>query len=227
MAIFRLRVSGVGTYGDIWNINMHADSDETPAAAATALASAFTDAWEGTDTATADLGPQYNASITVTQAAAAVLDPTTGQQQEAAEDILELAGTADGDQLPPQVAIVVSWVTALRNRGGRGRIYLPAPATDTLSAARISTAAVTATVAAIGRMLNGLVTAGLTPIIWSPGKPSPPAIISYNVGDVFDTQRRRRDQLQEVRTSAPVPTLALLRSNAQDYLRRQSSTPAT
>lgn len=204
MAIMRLRAIGAWSGGDIFNFGLHVDSTASLQATATAWAAAITDAWEGTGTPAGSLTTYYTDEMTVNAASAVSLVTATGQQIERIDVPLSLTGTSTGQQLPPQLALVVSLRTILATKRGRGRFYLPAMATNALSSGRCLPAAQTAVLNGWGRALNSLVAAGATPVVWSIGLPTPPVVSRIEVGDVFDTQRRRRDQLTEARVSTTI-----------------------
>lgn len=204
MAIMRLRAVGAWSGGDIFNFGLHVDSTASLQATATAWAAALTDMWSGTGTPAGTLSGYYTDQMTINTASAVSLVTATGQQIERIDVPLTLAGTATGEQMPPQVALVVSLRTILATKRGRGRFYLPAMATNVLAAGRLSPAAQTGVLNAAARGLNSLVAAGAPPVIWSIGLPTPPTVSRIEVGDVFDTQRRRRDQLTEARVAATI-----------------------
>lgn len=116
--------------------------------------------------------------------------------------------------LPPQISIVASHRTGQIGRKGRGRMFLPALGSGALNAST-----------GYGRMSNGAQTAALAAQIalltdtqldvpgagfWClPAVTGTPwdkyaLITQVQVGDVFDTQRRRRNQLSEAIASDPV-----------------------
>lgn len=112
-------------------------------------------------------------------------------------------------QLPPQVALVVTWPMPINVKRHRGRIYLPAPSADTLTAegrfANAGTVADAAKVfieACLGddwlpvvHLVNALPLSGETYL----------PITSVRVNNVFDTQRRRGyEQSTDTQTRAIV-----------------------
>jgi hypothetical protein len=119
------------------------------------------------------------------------------------------AGTATGDALPPEVALVVTLRTAFAGRGFRGRVYLPGFDTASLDADGTATAgAISAARTFVQHVQTALTASGITLGIAQPARQaytSPrtgaaiPArsativdvtnIVTRN--DVFDSQRRR------------------------------------
>ena len=136
-----------------------------------------------------------------TECVTASLDPLNGRQVGAINTPLVLAGTNANGELPPQCSTGVSLRTALRTRSGRGRFYLPVYSTNECTAGRVAALAVTQTLAAAHGMMESLITAGLTPIVYHRANHTSSDIVSIDVSDVFDTQRRRRDKLVPVRSS--------------------------
>lgn len=126
----------------------------------------------------------------------------TGQQQALRETVTNLVGTAVGDAMPAEVALVVSLRTPLANRRGRGRFYLPQPAASTLAVDGRLDPAQQATLAdslaAAWAAANG---AGEVPVVYSRTGREVQAITSFDVGDVFDVQTRRQNSLTQQRTS--------------------------
>ena len=118
----------------------------------------------------------------------------------------DLPGGIGGDMLPLEVAHVVSLDTPLIGRRGRGRIYLPPAAASQLdSTGRADSGRVAEVVADAQAFLeglsysgSGLITAHVRPIVTGDPWTKYGMITSGKVGNVFDSQRRRRNRLDEV-----------------------------
>jgi hypothetical protein len=112
-----------------------------------------------------------------------------------------ITGTTSSAALPPQVAWVVSLTTALpRGRGHIGRVYLPAfRSSIPLTNGRLGTTEVVPMLASFKTMINALgALVGLaTPIVASPLGAPFQLVTGLRGGLVLDTQRRRRDDLDE------------------------------
>ena len=120
-------------------------------------------------------------------------------------------------QCPPQTSVVCSLRTATPTARGRGRLYWPALALPVDGTTlRIQAASVTSLAAGFRTYLTSIRTALNT--AWFPGGPehfdlavySPTdntcrPVTTLQVGNTFDTQRRRRDALAESYTSLPYP----------------------
>lgn len=131
-------------------------------------------------------------------------DGKTSQTQERA--ITPVPGSGAITPLPNQCAVVASLKTANAGRTARGRMYLPAPNTSQLTeSARLGPTQVAAYVDAMQTYLSGATTNGLGTVVASAvlfGALRP--VTDVRVGDVMDTQRRRRDELLEVYTTRAV-----------------------
>jgi len=197
MALYRMVASGT-TPGESWSFTLHAEGSLSTADAATAFGDALTAAWAGgmDDVTTAD--------VDCTSASVAALDPATDGQLTRVEVVLALTGVATGEMLPFQCATVISLLTDSATRHGRGRFYLPPLAVSTVDGGLISAAAITSLDTAWTAFFDSLNTDGLNPVVRNrTGHISTP-VTSARVGNVFDTQRRRRNKLVEVYTAITV-----------------------
>ena len=132
------------------------------------------------------------------------IDPATGKQLTGAEDTRTDAGTSTATCLPFQCAPVVTLRTATLSRAGRGRFYAPSLAVDQVSAGRMLTTARDTLADAAEDLVQGLTSAGGNLVIYHRGSGSTTLVTSLDVGDVIDTQRRRRNKLIESRTSRAI-----------------------
>jgi len=197
MALYRMVASGT-TPGESWSFTLHAEGSLSTADAATAFGDALTAAWAGgmDDVTTAD--------VDCTLASVAALDPATDGQLTRVEVVLALTGVAAGEMLPYQCATVISLLTDSATRHGRGRFYLPPLATGTVDGGLISAATITSLDTAWTAFFDSLNTDGLNPVVRNrTGHISTP-VTGARVGNVFDTQRRRRNKLVEVYTAIAV-----------------------
>lgn len=110
-------------------------------------------------------------------------------------------GTLSSEGLPAQCSVVVSLRTATAGSRARGRMYLPPCAAAALSSAgRLDTAELTNLADAMGSYFGAMSAAGHTPTVFSGvgGVWTDYVITNIRVGNVIDTQRRRRADLAEV-----------------------------
>lgn len=161
--------------------------------------------WNGQDTL-----PGYatlcSADVSIQRITTGEISPLTGQQQTLRESNVNIPGTSESSALPADVAIVVSLRSPVANRTGRGRFYLPQPTTNALTAVgRLDETAQNTIVDALLAAWTQANAAGENPVIYSRTQRATREINSFNVGDLFDTQRRRENALTENRVSAPMP----------------------
>ena len=205
MALYQHRFHGHTAMGDSFVFSWWAESTRTTEGANDAAGTWAGTVWDGSPT-----GTGYEAMTTtgvgIDRITTGLIDEATGTQLELAEDGVDLDGTDTGDALPGDVAIVVSLRTALANRRGRGRFYLPQPAALMLTATgKVDSAQITALVNALGAAWSIYNSGGHVPVVYSRASRSTQAIQSFNIGDLFDTQRRRENDITEARTSALMP----------------------
>lgn len=200
MAIFRHVISGT-TPGEIWTWTMHTDStlevDAAQAAWTTAVSGYLEDG-------SPPLTNSFPTSVVATQTSTALLSGATGAQVTRRISAINIPGTSADEMLPYQIAVAVSLRTDLATRAGRGRFYLPPVSTTLLADGRIPAANVELLADRSQDFLQALATAGLDPVIYHRASNDSTPVTSVDVGDVFDTQRRRRNSLIEVRESRPL-----------------------
>lgn len=195
MALYRHVASG--TYpGESWSFTLHTLGSASLATAQSDWSDAIGALWTGA------LDAKIYTDVELTEVSTASLDTATGKQISRLSDDVALPGVATGASLPAQCALCVSWRSDTATRAGRGRLYLPPLAVSVMSAGRASAGTVTAVVAAVKAMTDVLVGDALTPVLYSRSAHTTTAITKFDVGNVIDTQRRRRDKLIEVRTSS-------------------------
>lgn len=194
MALYRHRLEGTFP-GEIWSFGVYSEGNVSVAAAqsawTTGVGNFFSVAYLG-DLAT---------TTAATEASTVEIDPVTGRQLTGAADPRSEVGTSATESLPFQCAPVVSFRTATLSRAGRGRIYAPSPGAGTLTAGRLTATARGNLADSAEALLNALQAGSLTPVIYHRASGTTTNITSLDVGDVIDTQRRRRNQLTESRTS--------------------------
>jgi len=202
MAFYRGTVKGHLEGGEIFNFTMHFSGVTGQAATgATELADAVTLMWSGTNSPAGNITALYPAAIGVDLAQ---MDELTsfGTNLAQGRASLSLVGTGTDEPLPPQNAIVVSLRTNEPTRAGRGRFFLPSPVVTTVIDQRLDSAAQGDILNGALAMLNHMKGLGLTPVVFHRNNSLVSPIVTIDVGDVFDTQRRRRNKLVETRVSA-------------------------
>lgn len=205
MPLYQHRFIGILASGDQFSFSWWSDNSLTiDSSHGNAITWAET-LWNGQDTL-----PGYatlcSANVSIQRITTGEISPLTGQQQTLRESNVDIAGTSEANALPADVAIVVSLRSPVANRTGRGRFYLPQPTTDALTAVgRLDETAQSTIVDALTAAWTQANAAGENPVIYSRTQRATREITSFNVGDLFDTQRRRENALTENRVSAPMP----------------------
>jgi hypothetical protein len=205
MPLYQHRFIGILASGDQFSFSWWSDNSLTiDSSHGNAITWAET-LWNGQDTL-----PGYatlcSADVSIQRITTGEISPLTGQQQTLRESNVDIAGTSEANALPADVAIVVSLRSPVANRTGRGRFYLPQPTTDALTAVgRLDETAQSTIVDALTAAWTQANAAGENPVIYSRTQRATREITSFNVGDLFDTQRRRENALTENRVSAPMP----------------------
>lgn len=202
MPLYQHRFKGHNAAGDQFVFSWWADSLRTTAEANVAAVAWITELWDPAGAAVG-LGSLVVAGTGVDQVTTGRIALLTGLQDQLVQAPVALVGSAAGSSLPPDVALVVSLRTGLANRRGRGRFYLPALAAASLTATgKVLTASVTTLIAALGTAFAPYTTATDTPVVYSRTGRSTATITSFDIGDLYDTQRRRDNKIVEVRQSA-------------------------
>lgn len=176
----------------------------TVAGAAAAWSTALGLLWNGVAPPADSIKQLIPTTSGIDQSSATEIDPLTGKNLGQVVNTQALVGTDATGPIPPQCATVVSLRTALFNKAGRGRFYLPALATDKVSAGRLLMAARDSIAVASQKMIQSLNGAGYTVVVYHRETKTHDNVTQVSVGDVFDTQRRRRDKLIEVRNTLSV-----------------------
>lgn len=177
-----------------------------------------------TGTAITALKTGHDASITTFWSAIAAMYKPTTQMVKARIDEIDIntghvisgvdgalpaapAGTVNAAQLPLQCSSVVTLRTALSGASFRGRVYMPPMVTTTIDTNGYLGPPQPVTLAsAVANYLHGVNAGSVTweACVYSRKNSSMSVITSVDVGTVIDTQRNRRSDLIETRSSAAV-----------------------
>ena len=196
MALYKHRLEGTFP-GEVWSFGLYTDSNLSVAASQSSWMTGITNFW-------AEVTALFCTDVTTTRAVTVELDPATGKQLTGAEDTRADAGTSEATCLPFQCAPVVSLRTATLSRAGRGRFYAPSLAVDQVAAGRMLTTARDSLADGALALVQGVTSAGGNVVIYHRASGTTTPVTSLDVGDVIDTQRRRRNKLIEARTSRPL-----------------------
>lgn len=115
--------------------------------------------------------------------------------------------------MPAQCALVYSLRTNTPGASGRGRIYWPCLGLSLSTNARVGAGNVTSNMAAMKAYLlairdvlaTSFPTIGFNVAVRSKATKTTPHVVRMQLGDVVDTQRRRRDRLAEAYQTTPIP----------------------
>lgn len=196
MALFKHTLNGVFP-GEIWSFGIHTLGNLTASAAEAAWATAAGAFWT-------DAGLLFANEVTAVSTSTAELDQATGKQITRVETPSSLAGTAASESLPYQCAPAVSLRTNLATRAGRGRFYAPSLAVEFVAGGKMTAPAQSALLDGAVGMIAALTGAGLDVVLYGRASHATQSVTRVDVGDVIDTQRRRRNKLVENRVSANV-----------------------
>ena len=199
MSVYLVRFAGALPGGEVWSSGVHlggaGDVNDV-----ISVASDMSDALWGATGADA-VRAYYPSSVTLTSIVVYELSTSTGKATARAEATASHVGSAVGVPLPQEVAVCCTLRSVQPGPSGRGRMYLPSPVTDSVTAgARLDSTTRDGFANAVADALGVAVAASHPPILFSPGN-ADREIVSVDVGDVFDAQRRRRDKLVEARVS--------------------------
>jgi len=210
------RVTMIGTMysgGEIWQTGFYAGAADADAPAPTdAMAEMIADEWQTFFTATS-VGISYlwkTATIKVTPYNADGSINIPGIKSHSY--VSAIAGQSGAAGLPPQVALVATLVAGSGvGLGGKGRMFIPGQAGGIDTTGHISTGTAASVAGALATFLASVnasfdnpgqaINASHRDI--EVGQPTPinRVLTSVKVGNVYDTQRRRRNALAETYSS--------------------------
>jgi len=198
MTLFHMTLEGTtpdGTWSfGLWTTNTGDDA----AAALTKFQTAVAAMWAG------DMDAYISDQVAYTAQKVVTVDPSSGKQIARADGVVSDAGVDAGETLPPQISLAVTLRTALATRAGRGRFYLPPFSVAQMDTGRLPSATQTDVLDQVKQMFDSLIGNGHTPVIYHRTAASTTPITTLAVGDVYDTQRRRRDSYVEAYVSDSV-----------------------
>jgi hypothetical protein len=146
----------------------------------------------------------FPSEVTINRLRVVQLTDTTGQVTDSREQGVTKVGTSTADSLPFEVACVVTLRTSTPGGKGRGRFYLPPPSTLQMTDGGVFSAGfVSALMTGLGSACDNFVTADRKMHVYGVGTgiTNNLGVLSVEVGNVPDAQRRRRNKQVEARTS--------------------------
>lgn len=189
MTIFKHVAEGPGPAGDIWTTSMHSQSSQDIAAVHTAWSTAAEGFYETV------MGLKWSPETQCTRIATIALEPVTGRQAAIRDTAVSWVGVDTGQALPQRVATVISLRTDLPTKAGRGRFYVPAPASTFLDETGEMTDQAAQDLADGAAAMIRNLAATATACVYHQAQGTYTQITRVLVSPVFGTQRRRSNKL--------------------------------
>jgi hypothetical protein len=202
VTFYRYALQGTLPIGENWVVTGGVEDEglSSEADIATAIDTAITAAWP-------TIAPYLSTLTKLEKVSVYKLPGASGPAVSVAEASLTLAGSNNADPCPPQVAIVATLLTGRPGRSYRGRQYWPAPTETTLDGTGRMTSALQVAFKNFMTTWMGAVNSALafrSLVVISPTRGEGFPITEVKVGNVFDTQRSRRNDTTEVYVSGAV-----------------------
>lgn len=205
MPLYQHRFLGHTADGDNWMYSWWATSNRNLVDAQAAAVAWNAALWAGA-TAGNGLEDHVTAQVGNNSVTTVTVDVLTGLQSARVDTAQAIVGVAAGNALPADVALVVSLRTGLANRRGRGRFYLPQPAASNLTTnGRVLADFITDLSASLQAAWDTYNTATDIPVVYSRTARATQPITSFDIGNLYDTQRGRESSQVESRTSTTMP----------------------
>jgi len=205
MTFYRLTQQGHSLNGETWNTTLHINHlSNAGAALLTVCEEAVTLLWQGPPTPGSSIQQLIPTTIGLDEL---VLDELNGVGRNVRQNrsSLSLDGTNVNDVLPYQCSVGYSTRTAEPTRRGRGRGYLPVFALDQAVGGLFPSAGQGQVALAVKAMIDHInAFASFGVVVYHRADDEGTFIESIDVGNVFDSQRRRRNQITETRVSAAI-----------------------
>ena len=204
MAVYRLDFGGP-LYSDIWQCTLHMEGAGMPTA----------------DAALDDLVQDLSTWMAASQSSSAAslgwvkfneIDPLSRRYKSATETherilTTPVRGSVEGNGMPQQTLCISLLTGAKRGLASRGRFYPPATVLSLSSAGTVSKPGVTLVATAARTLITNLNNwpgtdtpiGGQVVVLGGNGTTRP--VTAVSVGNVMDTQRRRRNKLRESYTT--------------------------
>lgn len=199
MALYLHRFEGILPIGTSWGVGWWSDSTATLAQMQTAAEQWLDDFW------TVDLAALYSTGFTIARVATSLINQSDGKQINLAETTVTEAGTGVTASCSADMAVVVSLRTDTTARVGRGRFYFPGGLTSQIvTTGRVNSTTVTELTDALTAAWAVYIPTG-QPVIYSRTDRLTREITRFDIGDLWDTQRRRENKAVEVRVSTDMP----------------------
>ena len=189
MTVYRHRFGGLGPAGDVWQCVIHSASDLVIDTVHTQFENQFIADLLST------MQPLWNANTGVTFDVTDELDAVTGKTIDQRVGAPVGPGTSVAQASPQGLAIVVSWVTPLPGKHGRGRIFLPAPVVTAFNANGLLSTATQTAVAGGMESARSDFSLYSTPALYDKVHKTSTTITGVRVSDKPSYQRRRLNKI--------------------------------
>lgn len=205
MTNYMHKANGTSPSGQFWSFGLNSTSGLTEAQAQAS--------WHTRTVAffaTAGVAALYKTTTVLTQTSTSTASATWHQTTKTV-NVENTPGTAITQELPEQVAMVLSLGSALATKSGRGRMFLPAPVAAALApntGGELLAANATTLAAAVIVWFNGLAADGLVPVILTRRATAAQAAFSTRpvttrkLDNVLHTQKRRGDKRPPIYTAS-------------------------
>lgn len=205
MSFYRCTIQGHLLSGEIWNTTIHIEhTGSSGAALVTPISTGITAWWQGPPTPANSIQQLVSTGVGVD---GFVLDELSPSGRNIAQFVqaLPLVGTNANEMWPFQCTVAVSTRTANPTRAGRGRGFSPPYCVDSVVGGKLDPTAQGQTLRAYVSMLQAInaVATGKC-VVWHKESNLGDIITGCDVGDVIDTQNRRRNAFPETRLTLAV-----------------------
>lgn len=203
MATFRVDFQGTLHSIESFQHGMHFTSGDSAAGLASDAAAAWL-----TFLNTAAVNTFWHSGVQWSQVNVSELGITPADPiATSAQAVIADGGISTDVGIPPQCSPCVSFTTSTAGSRARGRMYLPAPDVSTMTTSgRLSSAFRTDVVAGLDAYFATMAANAATCVVVSAvgGVYTTYPVNTIRLGDVVDTQRRRRNSIAEVYTTAAI-----------------------
>lgn len=197
MPLYRHLAAGT-TPGEVFNFSLWSNSALSMDAAHAVWEGSVTTFWSGA------VAALFANEVAITSLSTAEVNVATGRQSTRVDSAVSLPGTSTAEMLPFQCATAVSLRTIFATRSGRGRFFLPPVSVAAIASGRLLTTATNTLADGVEALMLSMQTGGATPVVYSRVARAAVTINAIDVGNVIDTQRRRRNKLIEARETRTV-----------------------
>jgi len=205
MTLYLHKFTGACAAGDSFTYSWWANSTRSHTAAQAAAVTWNATLWNG-----AAAGNGYKDHVTsgvsMLNVTTVIIEQATGKQLARLDTGQVIAGVAAGSAMPADVALCVSLRSNLPQRAGRGRFYLPQPAaSQTTTTGRVLADLISDVNASLTAAWTAYNSASDRPTLYGRTSTLLQGIVSWDIADLFATQRRRENKVTAGRSGDVMP----------------------